>query len=46
VLVAIGVDPAVAQTAVRFTLPRSLDTSLAPVARAVAEAVATVGSGG
>lgn len=46
VLVAIGVDPAVAQTAVRFTLPRSLDASLEPVARAVAEAVATVGSGG
>jgi cysteine desulfurase len=45
VLVAIGVDDDTARTAVRFTLPRSLERSLAPVAQALAEAVSTVGSG-
>ncbi|MFJ6652010.1 cysteine desulfurase family protein [Microbacterium sp. NPDC091313] len=46
VLVALGVDPAVAQSAVRFTLPRSLTASLVPVADAVAAAVAAIGSAG
>ncbi|MFI8593436.1 cysteine desulfurase family protein [Microbacterium sp. NPDC078428] len=42
VLVAIGTDPAVAQTAVRFTLPRDLESPLDAVADAVAASVAAV----
>lgn len=42
VLVAIGTDPAVAQTSVRFTLPRDLESPLDAVADAVAASVAAV----
>ncbi|GAA1963225.1 cysteine desulfurase family protein [Microbacterium aquimaris] len=42
VLVAIGVDPDVARTAVRFTLPHTWRGTLDPVADAVAAAVAAV----
>ena len=42
VLVAMGIGPAVAQTAVRFTFPHGLRGDLAPVADAVAAAVAAV----
>lgn len=45
VLLALGVDPAEAQTAVRFTLPRTLGESLDDVADAVAAAVAQVSAG-
>ena len=45
VLTALGIDADVARTAVRFTLPRSLATTLDPVADALADAVATIGSG-
>ncbi|MBD3942328.1 cysteine desulfurase [Microbacterium sp. NEAU-LLC] len=43
VLVAMGVAPEVAQTAVRFTFPRWLNASLDAVADAVEESVAAVG---
>ncbi|GAB3602305.1 cysteine desulfurase family protein [Microbacterium aureliae] len=46
VLLAMGVDPDIARTAVRFTLPRSLAAPLDDVADAVAAAVAAVRSGG
>jgi len=46
VLVALGVAPDEAQTAVRFTFPHGRRESLAAVADAVAAAVAAVGSGG
>jgi cysteine desulfurase len=46
VLVAMGVAPELAQTAVRFTLPHGLRASLSPVADALAASVAAVGSGG
>ncbi|MGP3536183.1 cysteine desulfurase family protein [Microbacterium sp. RD1] len=46
VLVAIGIDPDLARTAVRFTFPRSLSQSLALVADALAASVAAVGSAG
>jgi cysteine desulfurase len=45
VLVAMGVAPAVAQTAVRFTLPHSLREPLDAVADAVAASVTAVQSG-
>lgn len=45
VLVALGVDTDTARTAVRFTFPRSLTQSLAPVADALAASVAAVRSG-
>lgn len=46
VLLAIGLEHDDARTAVRFTLPHGLSTSLDPVADAVADAVAAVGSRG
>jgi cysteine desulfurase len=46
VLVALGIAPEVAQTAVRFTLPHGLRQPLDAVADAVAASVAAVGSGG
>uniref|UniRef100_UPI0035933C9D cysteine desulfurase family protein n=1 Tax=Microbacterium sp. SORGH_AS_1204 TaxID=3041785 RepID=UPI0035933C9D len=46
VLLALGVAPDDARTAVRFTLPHGLTASLDPVADAVAEAVSAVGSRG
>jgi len=46
VLLAMGVAPEVAQTAVRFTFPHALRESLGGVADAVAASVAAVGSGG
>ncbi|WP_127476413.1 cysteine desulfurase family protein [Microbacterium sulfonylureivorans] len=46
VLVAMGIAPEVAQTAVRFTFPHWLRQPLDAVADAVAESVAAVGSGG
>jgi cysteine desulfurase len=46
VLVALGIDPAVAQTAVRFTLPHGLRDSLDDVADQVSSSVAAVGSHG
>ncbi len=46
VLVALGVAPEVAQTAVRFTFPHGRRDALTPVADAVAASVAAVGSGG
>ena len=46
VLLAMGIDPAVAQTAVRFTFPHDLSAPLDDVAAAVAASVAAVGSGG
>lgn len=45
VLLACGIDPAVAQSAVRFTFGHHLAGDLSPVADAVAEAVAAVRSG-
>lgn len=45
VLVALGIDTDTARTAVRFTFPRSLSRSLAPVADALAASVAAVRSG-
>ncbi|WP_454119578.1 cysteine desulfurase family protein [Microbacterium lacticum] len=45
VLVACGIDPATAQTAVRFTFGHGHTADLAPVADAVAAAVAAVRSG-
>ncbi|MBN9175956.1 MAG: cysteine desulfurase [Microbacterium sp.] len=45
VLVACGIDPAVAQSAVRFTFGHALAEDLSPVADAVAAAVAAVRSG-
>ena len=46
VLLAMGVPPEVAQTAVRFTFPHALREPLDAVADAVAASVAAVGSGG
>lgn len=46
VLVAMGIDPEVARTAVRFTFPASLDQPLDAVAAAVEASVAAVRSGG
>ncbi|MFN3948962.1 cysteine desulfurase family protein [Microbacterium sp.] len=46
VLLAIGLEHDDARTAVRFTLPHGLSASLDPVADAVADAVAAVGSRG
>jgi cysteine desulfurase len=46
VLLALGIDPDVARTAVRFTFPRHMTQNLDAVAIAVAEAVTTVGSRG
>ena len=46
VLVAMGIPPEVAQTAVRFTFSHTLDGSLDAVADAVAASVAAVRSGG
>lgn len=46
VLVAMGIAPEVAQTAVRFTFPAALDQPLDAVAAAVAASVAAVRSGG
>ncbi|PZU49671.1 MAG: cysteine desulfurase [Microbacterium sp.] len=46
VLLACGIDPATAQTSVRFTFGHSHTADLTPVADAVAQAVATVRSGG
>jgi cysteine desulfurase len=46
VLVAMGVEPEVARTAVRFTFPTSLDQPLDAVAAAVQASVAAVRSGG
>lgn len=46
VLVAMGIAPEIAQTAVRFTFPTSLDTPLDAVSAAVQAAVAAVRSGG
>lgn len=46
VLVAMGIDAEIAQTAVRFTFPASLDRPLDAVAAAVAASVAAVRSGG
>ncbi|MBZ4485872.1 cysteine desulfurase [Microbacterium sp. cx-55] len=45
VLIALGIAPAVAQTAVRFTFPHDLSASLDAVADAVAASVAAVHSG-
>ena len=45
-LLAMGVAPEVAQTAVRFTFPHALSEPLDAVADAVAASVAAVGSGG
>ena len=42
VLLALGIAPEVAQTSVRFTLPRSLDVPLEPVADALVAAVGTL----
>jgi cysteine desulfurase len=44
VLVAMGIAPEVAQTAVRFTFPHDLHLDLRPVAEAVAASVAAVRS--
>ena len=46
VLVAMGIDAEIAQTAVRFTFPASLDRPLDAVAAAVEASVAAVRSGG
>lgn len=46
VLLAMGIDPAVAQTAVRFTFPSWLDRPLDDVAAALEASVAAVRSGG
>ncbi|QIG40270.1 cysteine desulfurase [Microbacterium sp. 4R-513] len=46
VLVAMGISPEVAQTAVRFTFPHALSGSLDAVAAAVEASVAAVRSGG
>ncbi|WP_308222129.1 cysteine desulfurase family protein [Microbacterium enclense] len=46
VLLALGVSPDDARTAVRFTLPHGITVSLDPVADAVADAVSAVGSRG
>ncbi|CAI9386710.1 cysteine desulfurase family protein [Microbacterium sp. T2.11-28] len=46
VLLALGIAPEVAQTAVRFTFGHGGDLDLLPVADAVADAVAAVRSGG
>lgn len=46
VLVAMGIAPEIAQTAVRFTFPTSLDTPLDAVSAAVQASVAAVRSGG
>ena len=46
VLLALGVSPDDARTAVRFTLPHGITASLDPVADAVADAVSAVGSRG
>ena len=46
VLLAMGIAPDLAQTAVRFTLPRTLREPLDAVAEAVAASVAAVQSGG
>jgi cysteine desulfurase len=46
VLVAMGIDAKIAQTAVRFTFPASLDRPLDAVAAAVEASVAAVRSGG
>ncbi|OZD53423.1 cysteine desulfurase [Rhodococcus sp. 06-1477-1B] len=46
VLLAVGIAPDDARTAVRFTLPHGLTASLDAVAAAVAEAVSVVGSRG
>lgn len=46
VLIAMGIAPEVAQTAVRFTFPHGLREPLDEVARAVAASVAAVQSGG
>ncbi|MFT4282346.1 aminotransferase class V-fold PLP-dependent enzyme, partial [Microbacterium sp.] len=46
VLLACGIAPEVAQTAVRFTVGHGRDQDLTPVADAVADAVAAVRSGG
>lgn len=46
VLLALGISPAVAQTAVRFSFGHGGDLDLRPVADAVAAAVAAVRSGG
>jgi len=46
VLLACGIDPDTAHTAVRFTLAHTHIADLAPVADALADAVATVRSGG
>nr|WP_154921973.1 cysteine desulfurase family protein [Microbacterium testaceum] len=46
VLLALGVAPDDARTAVRFTLPHGITASLDPVADAVADAVSAVGSRG
>jgi cysteine desulfurase len=45
VLLAMGIDPGLAQTAVRFTLPHGLAQPLDAVADAVAASVAAVHSG-
>ncbi|MCC4906832.1 cysteine desulfurase family protein [Microbacterium sp. cx-59] len=45
VLIALGIAPAVAQTAVRFTFPHDLSASLDAVADAVAASIAAVHSG-
>ncbi|WP_159501115.1 cysteine desulfurase family protein [Microbacterium sp. 18062] len=45
VLIAMGIDPAVAQTSVRFTFPHDLAAPLDDVAAAVAASVAAVQSG-
>jgi cysteine desulfurase len=45
VLLAMGIDPAVAQTAVRFTFPHDLTSPLDDVAAAVAASVTALGSG-
>jgi cysteine desulfurase len=45
VLTALGVDADLARTAVRFTLPRSLNEPLDDVADALVEAVSIIGSG-
>jgi len=46
VLLALGVDPDDARTAVRFTFPHRMTQNLDAVATAVAEAVTAVGSRG
>ncbi len=44
VLLAAGIDPDTARTAIRFSFPRGLDADLAPVARALAAAVTALGN--